>query len=323
EATRLGDHRFDHLLDDVSAKARSAWKERTAKTLTDLPREINKKKLSRAAQIDFEILQHHLTRELWLAENTNPFENDPRIYNDYITESVYLLLTQSTLPKVDNIKNCRLRMVQVPRVVEAARANLKNPPKVFVQTAIRQNRGAIAFYEQGVFELAGETPQVSTFRDEAKKIIAVLKDYQKFLEEDLLPRAKGEWRIGKEKFVKKLELELDAGIGAQEVLREAEAEMDRVEAEMYVIARQLWSQICPKKALPADDIDGKRHTIRQVLDVVSKEHGKPEDLVKDAIRAADKIKDFIKRKDILRLPEPDRCRIIEMPEFQRGNTIAF
>src|SRR5262249_45207321 len=97
EATRLGDHRFDHLLDDVSAKARSAWKERTAKTLTDLPREINKKKLSRAAQIDFEILQHHLTRELWLAENTNPFENDPRFYNDYITESVYLLLTQSTL----------------------------------------------------------------------------------------------------------------------------------------------------------------------------------------------------------------------------------
>jgi uncharacterized protein (DUF885 family) len=323
EATRLGDHRFDHLLDDVSAKSRASWKERTAKTLADLPREINKKKLSRGGQIDFEILEHHLTRELWLAENTNPFETDPRIYNDYITESVYLLLTQSTLPKVDNIKNCRFRMVQVPRVVEAARANIKNPPKVFVETAIRQNRGAISFYEQGVFELAGETPQVSTFRVEAKKIVAVLKDYQKFLEEDVLPRAKGEWRIGKEKFVKKLELELDAGIGAEEVLREAEAEMDRVEAEMYVIARQLWSQLFPKTAVPADDIEGKRHTIRRVLEVVSKEHGKPEDLVKDATAAADKIKDFIKTHDILRLPVPDRCRIIEMPEFQRGNTIAF
>ncbi|HMF20244.1 MAG TPA: DUF885 domain-containing protein, partial [Gemmataceae bacterium] len=323
EATRLGDHRFDHLLDDVSAKARSGWKERTAKTLVDLPKEISKKKLSRSGQIDFEILQHHLTRELWLAENTNPFETDPRIYNDYITESVYLLLTQSTLPKLDNIKNCRSRMVQVPRVVEAARANLKNPPKVFVETAIRQNRGAIAFYEQGVFELAGETPQLSIFRDEAKKIVAVLKEYQKFLEEDLLPRAKGEWRLGKEKFVRKLELELDAGISAQEVLREAEAEMDRVEAEMYVIARQLWSELFPKKALPVDDTEGKRHTIRQVLDVVSKEHGKPADLVKDATAAANRIKDFIKTHDILRLPEPDRCRIIEMPEFQRGNTIAF
>src|SRR5262249_17076619 len=73
EATRLGDHRFDHLLDDVSAKARSEWKERTAKTLADLRKEINKKKLSRSGQIDFEILQHHLTRELWLAGDNHPF----------------------------------------------------------------------------------------------------------------------------------------------------------------------------------------------------------------------------------------------------------
>jgi hypothetical protein len=25
EATRLGDHRYDHLLDDISAKARAGW----------------------------------------------------------------------------------------------------------------------------------------------------------------------------------------------------------------------------------------------------------------------------------------------------------
>src|SRR5439155_6404501 len=31
----------------------------------------------------------------------------------------------------------------------------------------------------------------------------------------------------------------------------------------------------------------------------------------------------VKTKDILRLPDPDRCQIIEMPEFQRGNSIAF
>src|SRR5260370_33333540 len=129
-----------------------------------------------------------------------------------ITESVYLLLTQSTLARIQHVKKCRERMVQVPRVVEAARANLKSPPKVFVETAIRQNRGAVAFYEQGVFELAGETPQVSSFRQEAKKVVAVLKDYQKFLEEDLLPRATGDWRLREEKVVKKLELEPDAGI---------------------------------------------------------------------------------------------------------------
>src|SRR5437764_13846898 len=38
EATRLGDHRFDHLLDEVSAKARARWAERYRATLADLPR---------------------------------------------------------------------------------------------------------------------------------------------------------------------------------------------------------------------------------------------------------------------------------------------
>jgi uncharacterized protein (DUF885 family) len=48
-----------------------------------------------------------------------------------------------------------------------------------------------------------------------------------------------------------------------------------------------------------------------------------EDLVTDARAGCERIKQFIKAKDILRLPEPDRCKIIEMPEFQRGFSIAY
>ena len=40
DATRLGDHRFDHLLDDVSPPARKAHLDATRKTLTDLDRTI-------------------------------------------------------------------------------------------------------------------------------------------------------------------------------------------------------------------------------------------------------------------------------------------
>jgi len=35
------------------------------------------------------------------------------------------------------------------------------------------------------------------------------------------------------------------------------------------------------------------------------------------------VKEFIAAHDILALPKPDLCRVIEMPEFQRGNSIAF
>src|SRR5881392_3417922 len=87
EATRLGDHRYDHLLDDLSPKARAASAGRWRKALQELSRRISYKRLSRAGQIDYEIFAHHLKRDLWLAENTRPFEDDPRVYNDYITDS--------------------------------------------------------------------------------------------------------------------------------------------------------------------------------------------------------------------------------------------
>ncbi|MCI0682689.1 MAG: DUF885 domain-containing protein [Gemmataceae bacterium] len=323
DASRAGDHRFDHLLDDVSAPARAAATVRVRKMLAELPKRIDYNRLTRAGQIDFEIWRHHLQRNLWLADNTKPFEDDPRVYNDYISESVYVLLTQSTEPKPVNIKNAAQRMTFIPRIVAAARASIKNPPKVLTEVALRQLKGAISFYESGIYEIAGETPQLSELRAPAQRILPVLRDYLKFLEEDVLPRSNGEWRLGKEKFAQKLELELDAGVTAEEVLKDAEAEADRVEAEMYVIARQLWRQVFPKKTIPADDADGKRQIIRAVLEEVSKEHGAPADLVKDATATAAKIKAFLRDRNILRLPEPDRCRIVEMPEFQRGYSIAY
>jgi uncharacterized protein (DUF885 family) len=323
EATRLGDHRFDDVLDDLSLKARKAWAKRLAETLAELPRRIDYKKLSRNGQIDFEIWEEEMRRLLWLGQNTRPFEDDPRVYNEYITESIYLLLTQSTLPQPRNVQNAVSRMKYIPRIVAAAKESLKSPPRVFVETAIKQNRGAIGFYQSGVYELAGETPAISELKKAAKPVIELLQEYQQWLEKELLPRASGEWRLGKDKFAEKLKLELNAGITSEEMLKEAESEAVRVEAEMYVIARQLWPTVFPKKTQLPDTEPGHRQTIAQVLEEVSKEHGKVESLVKDASAAAVKIKQFIKAKDILRLPDPDKCKIIEMPEFQRGNTIAF
>ncbi len=323
DATRLGDHRFDALLDDLSPKARADWTELARRTLRELPEHIDYKKLTRAGQIDFEILRHDLTRTIWLAENTHPFADDPRVYNEYISDSIYLLLTQSSLPKATNLKNCVARMAHIPRVVAAARESLKQPPRVFVETAIRQNRGAIAFYEHGIFELTGETPQVSELSRAARPVVECLKGYQQFLENDLLPRAKGDWRLGAGKFAKKLDLELDANLAAEEVLHEAEREFARVETEMYVIARQLWSRIFPNEALPPDDADGRRATITRVLARLNQDHGRTEELVRDARTLVARIKTFITEHDILRLPEPDRCRVVEMPEFQRGNTVAY
>jgi uncharacterized protein (DUF885 family) len=214
-------------------------------------------------------------------------------------------------------------MGQIPRIVASARETLNNPPRPLLETAIRQNRGAIGFYEKGIFELLGDSPQSGMLKKAAEPVVDALKGFQRFLESDLLPRANGEWRLGREKFTRKLEMVLDAGITADQVLADAEEEFARVQRDMYVVARQLWSGYFPKVTLPPDDAAGRRSTIAQVTAVVSLEHGQPEALVQDARATVGRIKTFIRDRDILRLPEPDRCQVIEMPEFKRGNSLAY
>jgi uncharacterized protein (DUF885 family) len=92
---------------------------------------------------------------------------------------------------------------------------------------------------------------------------------------------------------------------------------------MYVIARQLWGRRFPGKALPPDDEEGRRETVLRVVADVGKEHGKPEDLVRDAKVVVERVKKFIKDSDVLRLPDPDQCKVEEMPEFMRGNSTAY
>ena len=86
------------MLEDVSKAAREQWLTLSRKTLAELPRQIDYSKLSRPAQVDFEILKHSLETSIWVTENIHPFEEDPRVYNSYISDSTFLLLALSGRP---------------------------------------------------------------------------------------------------------------------------------------------------------------------------------------------------------------------------------
>ena len=322
-ATRLGDHRFDDKLDDLSPEGRAARVALDRKALADLSSSFDPKSLSQEGRIDFEVFRRHLENSIWHHEHFKPFEDDPRVYGDYLTEGVYLLFTQSTLPKDANLKNALARMALVPKVVEVARNTIKNPPRVKTETAIRQTKGAIGFYSDDLFTLAEWSKGQGVLGERARAIVAALEAHLKFLQDEVLPRSTEDWRVGRELFVEKLDRELDSGISADEVLQEAESEAERVEREMAVIARQMWGTTFPGEVAPPDDPEGRRLMIRRVLKAVAREHGTPESLVEDAKATVGQIKSFIREKRILALPEPDQCRIIAMPEFMRGNSVAY
>jgi uncharacterized protein (DUF885 family) len=322
-ATQQGNHDFDDRMDDLAPAARKADDDTARKWLAELPKKIDVKALSRDGRIDYEVWTHTLRYGLWSSENDNRYEYDPRVYGEYISDSVFILFTQSTLPRARNVANAAKRVASIPKVVAAAKASLKNPPKILTEVTIKRNLGAIAFYEKEIFEFAGETPGTEPLATPCREAVKALKEYQTFLEKELLPRSAGDWRLGKQKFGEKLERELDAGLSADEVVKIAEAEADRVEREMYYVAKQQWAQLFPLKALPPDDAAGRRATIGAVLGELGKQHGKPENIVTDARKTVDKIRTFIREKKILTLPEPDTCKVIEMPEFQRGFSAAY
>jgi uncharacterized protein (DUF885 family) len=322
-ATQQGNHDHDDRMDDLSPAARAKDVELTRKTLADVKKEIDPKKLSQNGRIDFEVFTHSLDYSLWSAANDDRFAFDPRAYGEFISDSVFLLFTQSTLPRERNVQNAAKRIAAVPKVVAAAKEGLKNPPKILTEVTIKRNRGAIAFYEKDIWEFAGETPGSEPLATPCRAAVAALKDYQTWLETDLLPRSTGEWRLGADKFAKKLELELDAGLTAAGVLKLAEREADRVEREMYTVAKQLWAKQFPGRPLPPDDADGRRTTTAAVLAELGKDHGRPENLLADVRKTVDGIRTFIRDKKILTLPDPDTCKVVEMPEFQRGFSAAY
>jgi len=323
DATSLGDHRFDARLDDISPGAREGWRALAEGTIGKLPREVDYKKLSRDGQIDYEIFQHQLILQIWHADNLRPFEQDPRVYGGYLNDSVYLLLAQSTQPHETNVANAIARMAQMPRIIAEAKRSLTHPSKPILETAIRQNTGAINFYEKEIFSYAGETAQQKQLETATAATAAALKEYQQFLEGPAHERAVDNWRLGKKKFAEKFELETDAGVTAEQNLANAKIEFARVQTEMYLVSRQLWPTYFPKQFLPPDDAAGRRETTMRVINAVDQEHGEVTNLVADARATVESIKSFIREHNYLHLPEPDRCAVVEMPEFRRGNSLAY
>jgi len=326
-ATRLGDHRNAEKIERIDAPTRLTWRVGWEKTLMELPKAIAKSKLSTQGRVNFEIFEHNLRRQIWQAENLKVFDRDPRVYSEYLGDCTFLLITQSTLSKARAAEASLSRIRAIPQVVADARANLSKDPtkvlKVHAETAARQNRGTIRYYESGMIQMLGSEGEIPGMKEACSQAVLALKAYQAFLEEEILPKAEGNWRLGKELFATKLEFELESNASAQMVRQDAEIEFTRVEGEMYTIARQMWHKTFPGNAVPPTDEKGKRETTARVLEELGRQHGDVAQLVTDARTTAKALKEFIKKRNILTLPEPDRCLILEMPEFQRGNSVAY
>jgi len=314
-ATYLGDHRYDERLGDYSREGieRSLAMEQRYLEQLDL---IDLTNLNEANSIDYEILRNQIESSIFQTEEIREFEWNPLVYN--VGGSIYGLIARDFAPLDVRLRSVKERLGHIPGVLAAARANLTAPPKVHAETAILQNQGTISLIRDQLEELLEQAPDIREKLAPAQdSAIAALEEYGKWLEEDLLPRANGEFRLGEEKFRRKLAYTLHSDLSMEEILRRAEKRRDETEAALYETAVPLHNEY-----FPGASTDDRKAVIRAVLDRLADEHASNDTIVDDARRSLEQVTAFTAEKSLVSLPD-EPLEIIVMPEFQRGVSTAY
>src|SRR4029077_3416903 len=175
------------------------------------------------------------------------------------------------------------RLDGIPAIVAAAKQRLRHSPKIFTETAIPEDKGVIAPVET---ELPAKFAEVPALKDKltaaAGRAAAALRDLQSFLEKDLLPRSDGSFRLGRQRFARKLAFELGDDIDIDAIARDARALLVQTQGEMVETAKQIWGDDKLGKLPKLDTPAQRRALVKRVLDHVAADHPTNQTILADA-----------------------------------------
>ncbi len=325
-ATQIGDHRYDSELDDLSAAGQQKTLAAYKALLGELD-EIEVAKLGRENQVDAAILRNQLQSEIWNAEVLQSGKWDPQLYNGIAGSAIYGLMAREFAPLPERLKSATARMEKLPAIFAQARENLDpaRVPKIHAETVAKQNKGILSIVDTFITPHIGELPQADQQRlqaaiDGLKKAV---DEQQTWLDKTLVPNAKGDFRIGAEKYDQKLKFALNSSLSRQEIGERARAELKRVREDMYGIAQTVLKDKPGAPEMPAQPTDEQQQkAIEAALELAYADKPARDKVVDDAKAALEQSTAFVREHDLMTLPDAP-VDIILMPEFQRGVAVAY
>jgi uncharacterized protein (DUF885 family) len=325
-ATQIGEHSADDQLDQVDDAARQRTRDLYKKYRRELA-EIDRDELSRASQVDAELLAADIESALWSLDTLQEWAWNPLVYVSTSGSSIYSLVARDFAPIGERLMSAAARLEQMPRFLEQARNSLvpERVPKIHAETAVQQNPGLNSIIDNMIVpEMAtlsvSDRERLEAAIETARDAIA---DHQAWLEEELLPRAAGDFRIGRELFDVKLGYALSSPMGRKEVTARAESEYEAVRNEMYDIAKDVYAVDHPYTSFPDQPNEAfKQAVIRAALEKAYQKLPPRDGIVDIAKQQLQQASDFVVEKNIVTLPD-DPVEIIIMPEFQRGIALAY
>lgn len=299
-----GLHQKDDRLEDFSATAIAAevamWREMKARLAT-----IALERLSPDERVDHRIVSGLL--DAWLLEldvNRN-WQKNLMLYASAISDGVHNLMAMESAPAEERARCIVSKVEGVPALLDAARANLANPPRVMAERGVRMLKGASAMLRDDVALAFAELadPQLTAdLRGAAEVAARTIDEFVTWFEHERLAKADGPFMVGVEN--------LEARYRAEELI-------DLPVAKLLAIGER---ELVAKAAAFADAaarVDKSRPPLAVWADVL-KDHPARGEVVAAARQAVGELQAFVESKQLVDLPQAEKVQVAAARPFDLG-----
>jgi uncharacterized protein (DUF885 family) len=301
-ATFDGVHLHDDLLEDLSRQA----VEGQIRDLGGFARRlaaIDPARLTEIERLERPALDASIRARLFELEEVRTWERSPQHYSDIIATSLAGQALFDYAPLAERARRVLSKLRQVGRVIQAARDNIKDPPGIFIKVGLESLRGTQRFIDEDLPRAFGDLSDLhllGDLADASTEASAAVGAYIEYLEKDLAPRAKGSFRLGREKFEQKLRLEEGLTLGPDKLLDIAMRELRQTQDEFNRTASRI------NGGDPA-----------AAWNKAKEDHPPAGQLVSVAQQQLTDLTDFIKRQRIITIPDGAPVEVAPTPRFYR------
>jgi len=301
-ATLDGVHTYDDHLEDLSRQAIEGEVHALTGYLRRLD-EIKPEALTAVERLDHRMLSAHVKGRIFELEEVRTWERHPQYYSDLLASSLAGQVLFSYAPAPERARRVLSKLRQAPRLIQAARDNIKEPPGIFVKVGIETMRGALTFIDNDLPRALADVDDLhllGELADAQAEASQAVKSYVHDLETEIGPRARGSFRLGREKFEQKLRLEEGVAVPLDRLLAIATRELETTQETFKSVAGRMNG---------GDPLEAWARTKAQ--------HPKAGELVDVARQQLDELATFLERQALITMPVGEQITVAPTPDFYR------
>jgi uncharacterized protein (DUF885 family) len=302
-ATFLGDHRYDDRLGDYSPAALKDQRRRLGRWLKRFGGYATSG-WSVDGRIDLLLTVQIIKSFVRNYDKVRSIFRDPGEVMGDCLGGVYTLILRDFAPLPERMKSILGRLREAPRALAEGRALIvpREVPKVWAEIALESAQQGVGLFAGFVPALAESTPELKTeVVGAAQRAAQALREHAAWIEQTVLPRARGDFAVGPGLFDEILRENHMVGYRTKALLQTGWRLLEDTERQMQAIA----AQMDPEKS------------VTELLEASKQRHPTAEGLLDAYRQAMAEARQFVVDHDIATLPEGERIRIEPTPAFLR------